>query len=59
MAKINFLLLWHLQAVAADAGISAMPTFQIYKDGQKADELVGASKEKLKAFIEKFSSIKA
>lgn len=48
-----------LQAVAAAAGISAMPTFQVYKDSQKAEELVGASKDKLKALIEKYSSIKA
>ena len=47
------------QAVAASAGISAMPTFQVYKAGEKAEELVGASKQKLKDLIEKYSSIKA
>ncbi|KAK9805444.1 hypothetical protein WJX73_007940 [Symbiochloris irregularis] len=39
--------------VAEKAGISAMPTFQVWKDGQKVDELVGASKEKLKELIQK------
>lgn len=33
--------------------ISAMPTFITLKGGQKVDELVGASKEKLQAMIEK------
>ena len=47
------------QAVAASAGISAMPTFQVYRAGEKAEELVGASKQKLKDLIEKYSSIKA
>lgn len=54
-----------VEAVAAEAGISAMPTFQVrdaavcvdephmppslqvWKNGSKADELVGASKERL------------
>merc|ERR1712094_128902 len=38
-------------SVAAKAGISAMPTFQVYKAGQKVDEIVGASPEKLEALI--------
>ena len=38
-------------SVAAAAEISAMPTFQVYKAGQKVDELVGASPEKLEALI--------
>eukprot|EP00879_Flechtneria_rotunda_P000275 GHRR01000361.1.p1 GENE.GHRR01000361.1~~GHRR01000361.1.p1 ORF type:complete len:113 (+),score=34.17 GHRR01000361.1:189-527(+) len=41
--------------VAGGAGISAMPTFQVYKDGKKVDEMVGASKEKLKALIDKYA----
>ena len=48
---ISFL---YLQAVAATCGISAMPTFQVFKAGQKVDELVGASKDKLKALVEKY-----
>merc|ERR1739848_456893 len=38
-------------SVAAKAGISAMPTFQVYKAGQKVDEIVGPSPEKLEALI--------
>ena len=41
-----------LQSVAALCGISAMPTFQVWKNGEKVQELVGASKEKLKALVE-------
>ena len=39
------------QDVAAVCGISAMPTFQVWQDGEKKDELVGASKEKLMAIV--------
>ena len=39
------------QDVAAVCGISAMPTFQVWQEGQKKDELVGASKEKLMAIV--------
>ena len=42
--------------VAAECGISAMPTFQVWKAGQKIDELVGASKEKLEALCAKHSA---
>ena len=39
---------------AAEAcGISAMPTFKIYKGGKEVDELTGASEEKLKAILQK------
>ena len=38
---------------ASACGISAMPTFHVYKDGVKFDELVGASEEKLKQIVEK------
>lgn len=44
-----------LDDVANNAGVEAMPTFKIYKDGKQADELVGASKEKLEEFIKKHS----
>ncbi len=39
--------------VAGSCGISAMPTFQFYKGGQKIDEVVGADVTKLKATIKK------
>ncbi|GBF98438.1 thioredoxin H-type [Raphidocelis subcapitata] len=41
--------------VAATCGISAMPTFQVWKNGAKVDEFVGAAKDKLKAFCEKYA----
>eukprot|EP00727_Mastigamoeba_balamuthi_P009421 m51a1_g5100 putative thioredoxin 1 (110) ;mRNA; f:296824-297409 len=39
--------------LAQFAGISAMPTFQFYKNKAKIDELVGASEPKLRQLIEK------
>mmetsp|Transcript_21475 Transcript_21475/g.30078 ORF Transcript_21475/g.30078 Transcript_21475/m.30078 type:complete len:106 (+) Transcript_21475:105-422(+) len=38
--------------VAEQCGISAMPTFQFYKDGAKVKEFSGASESKLKASIQ-------
>lgn len=37
--------------VAGACGISAMPTFQFYKGGEKIDELCGADETKLKALV--------
>lgn len=45
------------QAVAVTANISAMPTFQVYKDGEMAEELVGASKERLQSLVAKYAQI--
>lgn len=39
---------------ACRCGISAMPTFQVWKAGAKVDELVGASKDKLAELIAKY-----
>ena len=36
-----------LDEVAAECGISAMPTFQLYSNGVKVQELTGADKVKL------------
>merc|ERR1711937_626077 len=36
------------------AGISAMPTFQVWKGGEKIDELVGASEDGLRALVDKY-----
>ena len=44
-----------LEDVSGEAGVSAMPSFFVYKNGQKVDELVGASKEKLQALIAKYN----
>lgn len=40
------------EEVASSAGISAMPTFQVYKNGKKVGELMGAAKDKLLALVE-------
>ena len=42
--------------VAEEAGIKAMPTFQVYKDGVVVDEVVGADPKKLEATIKKHAS---
>ncbi|KAI8852181.1 thioredoxin [Chytridium lagenaria] len=39
--------------VAEACGITAMPTFQIYKDGQKIGQVVGADPAKVEAAIVK------
>jgi len=41
-----------LQEVAAEAGVTAMPTFQVYVDGKKIAEMVGASEGKLEALFQ-------
>jgi len=39
--------------VAGECGISAMPTFQFYKNGKKLDEFSGANEDKIRAGIAK------
>ncbi|EDV19346.1 uncharacterized protein TRIADDRAFT_62227 [Trichoplax adhaerens] len=39
--------------ISEDCNISAMPTFQFYKSGEKVDEVVGANEVQLKSVIEK------
>ncbi|GAQ84515.1 hypothetical protein KFL_001920150 [Klebsormidium nitens] len=39
------------QDIAQMEDISAMPTFRVYKRGNKIDELIGASKEKLEQLV--------
>lgn len=39
--------------VAQELGVRAMPTFMIFKDGEKVGEVVGANPPALKAAIEK------
>ncbi|KAJ6258759.1 Thioredoxin-1 [Drechslerella dactyloides] len=38
--------------VAQECGIKAMPTFQVFRKGQKIDEVVGASPASIKAAVE-------
>ena len=40
-----------LEDVAAECGISAMPTFQVYSNGVKVSEMTGANKDKLSALV--------
>ncbi|KAI8827823.1 Allergen Cop c 2 [Chytriomyces cf. hyalinus JEL632] len=40
---------------AEAAGISSMPTFQVYQDSQKVDEMIGANPAKLRGLLEKYN----
>lgn len=42
--------------VAEKAEIRAMPTFQIYKNGEKVEEVVGADPTKLESAIKKWAA---
>lgn len=44
-----------LDGVAAKNDVSAMPTFMVFKDGKKTEELIGANKEKLEELIKKYA----
>jgi len=39
--------------VAQELGIRAMPTFLLFKDGEKVDEIVGANPHELEAAIKR------
>merc|ERR1712066_547053 len=41
------------EEAAGACGIECMPTFQVFKDGVKVDEMKGANQEKLKELVEK------
>ena len=41
------------QDIASNCGISAMPTFQLYKNGKKVGEVCGASEGKIRDIINK------
>ena len=43
-----------LEDVSGEAGVTAMPTFMVYKNGKAVNKLVGADKQKLEAFIRLF-----
>lgn len=45
----------NVEEVASECAISAMPTFQVWKNGEKVDELVGAAKDNLKALVQKYA----
>ncbi|RAL06142.1 thioredoxin family protein [Aspergillus ibericus CBS 121593] len=41
-----------LSEVAAELGVRAMPTFLLFKDGQKVDEVVGANPKGLEVKVQ-------
>lgn len=42
-----------LDNVSSAAGVSAMPSFYVYKNGEVIDKIVGASKDKLEDLVQK------
>jgi thioredoxin-like negative regulator of GroEL len=42
--------------VSQEYGIRAMPTFMVFKDGEKADEVVGADPSKLERLVQQFQT---
>ncbi|KAL7004384.1 thioredoxin trx1 [Cystobasidiomycetes sp. EMM_F5] len=42
--------------IAQEVGIRAMPTFMVFKNGQKVDQFMGADKKALPDFIAKHAS---
>jgi thioredoxin 1 len=42
-----------LPDLTAELGVRAMPTFMVFRDGKKVDELMGAHKGALEQLIEK------
>mmetsp|Transcript_29151 Transcript_29151/g.35409 ORF Transcript_29151/g.35409 Transcript_29151/m.35409 type:complete len:104 (-) Transcript_29151:263-574(-) len=41
--------------IAAECGVSAMPTFMVYKGGEKVKEMVGADQKALEALVMEFA----
>lgn len=42
-----------LDSVSGAAGVTAMPSFFVYKNGEIVDKMVGASREKLEEMVQK------
>ena len=44
-----------LDDVAADAGVTVLPTFQVYKNGENIDSITGSDEKSLKSLITRYS----
>ncbi|EAU92470.1 thioredoxin [Coprinopsis cinerea okayama7 len=44
------------QEISQEVGVRAMPTFTVFQNGNKVDELVGAVPGKLEELVKKFSA---
>ncbi|KAJ4000254.1 thioredoxin [Lentinula boryana] len=44
------------EAIAQEVGITAMPTFMVFQNGQKIDEMKGALPKNLTEFVQKAAS---
>ena len=51
----NFFTFYLKIKVSSNAGVSAMPSFFVYKEGKVVDQLIGASKEKLEALVKNYN----
>lgn len=49
-------MLCELQDIAKECAVAALPTFQIFKNGSKVDEVVGADVRALTALLEKHNA---
>ena len=49
-------MLHELQDIAKECAVAALPTFQIFKNGSKVDEVVGADVRALTALLEKHNA---
>ncbi len=47
----------HMQDIAGECGVTAMPTFQIFRQGRKVEEVRGADVKALTALLEKYNGM--
>ena len=44
-----------LSEISSSAGVRAMPTFHVYQNGNKIEEIVGADKNALEEIVKKYA----